>query len=63
MQKWIKQQSAYQRQKEEKIHTFERKFPDELWQIDLKVLENGGKWLISIFEGHSRYVYYHLSNV
>jgi hypothetical protein len=28
---------------------FERKFPNELWQIDLKVIENEGKCLISIF--------------
>ena len=36
---------------------FERKLPNELlWQIDIKVIENEGIWLISIFDDHSRYV-------
>ena len=35
---------------------FERKLPNEMWQIDLKVIENEGIWLISIFDDHSRYV-------
>ena len=48
--------------KKRKYIRFERKFPNELWQIDLKVIENEGKWLISIFDDHSRYVYYHLSD-
>ena len=43
--------------KKRKYIRFERKFPNELWQIDLKVIENEeGKWLISIFDDHSRYV-------
>ena len=43
--------------KKKKYIRFERKFPNELWQIDLKVIEeNEGIWLISIFDDHSRYV-------
>jgi len=42
--------------KKRKYIRFERKFLNELWQIDLKVIENEGKWLISIFDDHSRYV-------
>jgi hypothetical protein len=43
--------------KKRKYMRFERKFPNELWQIDLKVIEeNEGIWLISIFDDHSRYV-------
>jgi transposase InsO family protein len=42
--------------KKRKYIRFERKFPNELWQIDLKVIENEGIWLISIFDDHSRYV-------
>ena len=42
--------------KKRKYIRFERKFPNELWQIDLKVIENEGKWSISIFDDHSRYV-------
>ena len=42
--------------KQRKYIRFERKFPNELWQIDLKVIENEGMWLISIFDDHSRYV-------
>ena len=48
--------------KKRKYIRFERKFPNELWQIDLKVIENEGIWLISIFDDHSRYMYYHQSN-
>lgn len=29
--------------KKRKYIRFERKFPNELWQIDLKVIENEGK--------------------
>jgi hypothetical protein len=46
--------------KKRKYIRFESKSPNELWQIDLKVIENEGIWLISIFDNHSRYVY-HLS--
>ena len=42
--------------KKRKYIRFEREFPNELWQIDLKVIENEGMWLISIFDDHSRYV-------
>ena len=42
--------------KKRKYIRFEREFPNELWQIDLKVIENEGIWLISIFDDHSRYV-------
>lgn len=42
--------------KKRKYIRFERKLPNELWQIDLKVIENEGIWLISIFDDHSRYV-------
>ena len=56
MQKRIEQSSSHQTQKAKKYIRFERKFPNELWQIDLKVIENEGKWLISIFDDHSRYV-------
>ncbi|MGE0243509.1 MAG: DDE-type integrase/transposase/recombinase [Nitrososphaeraceae archaeon] len=42
--------------KKRKYIRFERKFPNEMWQIDLKVIENEGIWLISIFDDHSRYV-------
>ena len=34
--------------KKRKYIRFERKFPNELWQIDLKIIESEGKWLISI---------------
>jgi len=43
--------------KQRKYIRFERKFPNELWQIDLKVIENEGKWLISIFDIIA-YLYY-----
>jgi hypothetical protein len=49
--------------KKRKYIRFKRKFPNELWQIDLKVIENERKWWISIFDDHSRYVYYPQSNV
>ena len=42
--------------KKRKYIRFERKFPNELWQIDLKVIESEGIWLISIFDDHSRFV-------
>ncbi|HET7644386.1 MAG TPA: IS481 family transposase, partial [Nitrososphaeraceae archaeon] len=41
--------------KQRKYIRFERKFPNELWQTDLEVIENEGMWLISIFDDHSRY--------
>ena len=57
MQKWIEQPSLTKPRKERKSIRFERRFPNELWQIDLKVIiENEGIWLISIFDDHSRYV-------
>jgi hypothetical protein len=42
--------------KKRKYIRFERIFPNELLQIDLKVIESEGQWLISIFDDHSRYV-------
>ena len=33
---------------------FERKNPNELWQIDLKVV--GNRWMVSILDDHSRYI-------
>ena len=42
--------------KKRKYIRFEHKLPNELWQIDLKIIENEGIWLISIFDDHSRYV-------
>ncbi|HEX5187888.1 MAG TPA: hypothetical protein VFV86_13455 [Nitrososphaeraceae archaeon] len=38
------------RRKQRKYIRFERKFPNELWQIGLKIIENEGMWLISIFD-------------
>ena len=48
--------------KKRKYIRFERKFPNELWHLDLKIIENEGFWLISIFDDHSRYVCYHRLN-
>jgi transposase InsO family protein len=33
---------------------FERENPNELWQIDLKVV--GNRWMVSILDDHSRYI-------